>query len=671
MTKRSQDNRLDFLSPLSSVPGFGARRVAACKESGIETIGDLLYRFPLRYIDRSVITPLGSIHNQLDVRCSVVGTITRTRVEKGRKSRLRICVEDDSGSIEALWFHGISYMRTVLHAGKRVMMTGKVGLFGKYQMVHPDVEFLGKNQARTEAPFLPVYPISMAMRDATVNQKTIQKAIRWAVQSLKHFPQILPAPLENEKQLPPLKECLTKIHLPDNPDNLDRYRERIKYEELYQLALSLRWSRRKFALPGRPLDPGPLLSRLESSLPFALTDEQKKAVAVLYKDAAGDLRMHRILQGDVGSGKTIVALCACLPALNMGHQVVWMVPTDVLATQTHRTIAAFLKPLEIEVSLLKRTVGSSEKRQVVAGLKNGTVRFVVGTHALLQTSINIARLGMIVIDEQHRFGVRQRLALQEKDPASDFLLMSATPIPQTMAKTLYGDLDIVSLTEQPVKKKPVRTHLVPEEKRKDMEQFVLEQITEGKGQAFYIAPRIESEYCKEDGVGDVSTLFSRLTGGVFESVPVGMLHGRLPAEEKEKVMQQFVGGDIRMLVSTTVVEVGVDVPAADIIIIENAEQFGLSQLHQLRGRVGRAGQQAYCFLMASFEQGSIAARRLKYFCAEHDGFSIAEKDLKLRGPGEVIGMRQSGWDDLVMADIVRDAHIFREIQEKLDTLLVR
>ncbi|MBD3347071.1 MAG: DEAD/DEAH box helicase [Chitinivibrionales bacterium] len=671
MAQQSYSKRLDFLSPLSSIPGFGPKRFAACKESGLETIGTLLYHFPLRYIDRSVITPLAAVHKFRDSQCSVIGTVTRTRVEKGRKPRLRILVEDDSGAIEALWFHGIPYLRAMLHTGKRLMLTGKIGCYGKFQMVHPDIEVMGKDKTAPDVPYLPIYSISMAMRSATINQKTLFKVIKWVLKNLKHYPQILPAMIEQEKGFPSLQECLTQIHMPDDPDLLDRFRDRIKYEELYQLALSLRWSKRKFAQPGRSMKAGGLMSRIEDTLPFTLTDEQRRAVSILHKDSAVDVRMHRLLQGDVGSGKTVVAFCACLPALNEGCQVAWLAPTEVLATQTHTTLTTFLRPLGIKPSLLKGGTASSQKRKIIAGLKNGEVRFVVGTHALLQPSVAFAKLGMIVIDEQHRFGVRQRLTLQEKDPASDFLLMSATPIPQTLAKTLYGDLDIVSLNHLPVEKKPVRTHVVPEKKRMEMERFAREHIESGKGQVFYIAPRIEGDYAGEEGVGDVTSLFEKLTGGTFKSIPVGLLHGRMAIEDKERVMEQFVMGEIKLLVSTTVVEVGIDIPSASIMIIENAEQFGLSQLHQLRGRVGRDGRDAYCFLLASFEKESVAEERLNHFCSDHDGFSIAERDLKLRGPGEVIGIRQSGWDELTMADIVRDAPLFREIQEKLDMLLER
>jgi ATP-dependent DNA helicase RecG len=651
------------------VPGLGAKRVAALQESGLSTVRDLLYHFPRRYIDRSTVVPLGRIASCRDRECTVVGTVTRTRVERGRQTRFRIQVSDDTGTLDVLWFHGVPYFRRTIHTGARLCLTGKVSRYGTFQMVHPLMERVGAKSKGPELPFLPVYPVSMAMREVNFQQKSLVKAIEWCLDNLKHYPRVLPRAIEEKKGFPALAECLRQLHFPDDPTRLEPYRERLRYEELYQVALTLRWTRRKFALPGRPMCPGGLVDTVRGSLPFPLTPDQDRALAVLLEDAGSGTRMHRLLQGDVGCGKTIVALLACLPALNEGCQVAWLSPTEVLARQSHRVIARWLEVIGVTPALLTGAMPAAERRETLGGLRSGDVRVVVGTHALIQEGVAFRTLGMTVIDEQQRFGVEQRLALQEKDPAADFLLMSATPIPQTLAQTLYGDLEVVTIRHRPAGRTSVSTHLVPESKRGDMEEFIGARIAEG-AQVFHIVPRIEQSD-PDDEVRDAATVASELRGGPLGSVAVGMVHGRMGAGEVEREMRAFAEGATKLLVATTVVEVGVDVPAATIMVVENAERFGLCQLHQLRGRVGRGGDRAYCFLLARETAGGVAAERLRRFCRTHDGFEIAELDLSLRGPGEVLGSRQAGWDDLRMADIVRDAGLFREINQELSSLLAR
>jgi len=670
MPRRSINNRLDFLSPVSLVPGLGPRRIAALRESGIETIRDLLYHFPRRYIDRSVIVPISRLNTHVGQTCCVIGVVTRTRVERGRNMRFRIQVTDDSGSFEALWFHGIPFLRTSIRTGQRYLFTGAVSHYGVVQMVHPVIEQLGASGGAPDIAYLPQYPLTEAMREAGFGQKGLLRAIRWIIDNLKHYPQVLPQHIERKKGFPTLQECLRRLHLPENPADRERYAARLRYEELYQLALTLRWSRRKFALPGRPMKPGTMAETLKAALPFRLTEDQEAAIRKLYDDAAADRRMHRLLHGDVGSGKTIVALFACLPALNEGLQVAWMAPTEVLASQTARRISAWLSPLGIKVQEFRGGISASDRQQVLRDLGSGVCRFVVGTHALLQPGVRFARLGMIVIDEQHKFGAEQRLRLAEKDAASDFLLMSATPIPQTLAKTLYGDLDITTIRSLPEGRQPVSTHIVPEAKRADMEQYIAGQIGREGKQAYYLVPRIES--CDEgEKMRDINDVFASLERGPLASTPKAMIHGRMKSEEKDEVMRKFGRGEVKLLIATTLIEVGIDVEAATLMVIENAERFGLSQLHQLRGRVGRGKKQGYCFLMTGQQIDEDCRRRLESFCMMHDGFAIAELDLRLRGPGDVVGYRQTGWEDLKAADIVRDADLFKEIQEEVDRLLER
>jgi len=650
------------------VDGFGPKRVAALRESGLETAGDLLYHFPRRYLDRSHIVPLKNIGEYLNKTCTVCGSVEKARIERGRKSRLRVLLSDGTGCLELLWFAGVPLYRNMLAPGIKIIATGKISAYTHVQMVHPMIERLADNGGQPAIAFFPIYSISEPMRDAGINHRLLSKAVRWLFDRISRFPEVLPEPIVRKRRFPPLERCLREIHLPADPAKLDEYLRRLRYEELFRLALTLRWSRRKFALPGRSMLPGDLPERFRKQLPFALTGEQEKVIRILYDDAASNRRMHRLLEGDVGSGKTLAAFFACFPALASGLQVAWLAPTEVLALQTFRLIASWLAPLGFRAELLKSGVAAEDKYRISGELADGTARFVVGTHAVLQPTVKFKRLGMIVIDEQHKFGAEQRLTMQEKDTASDFLLMSATPIPQTLAKTLYGDLDIVTILKPPIGRHPVETHCVPEGKRDAMERFVLNEIRERGAAAYWVVPRIEQDGSLET-LRDVETAFAALMKGTFADIPCGCLHGRMTSVEKERVMKSFAAGAIRLLVSTTVVEVGVDVPHATIMIIENAERFGMAQLHQLRGRVGRGSAKSYCFLLTPFETDGGTSERLSFFCGHHDGFKIAEMDLTLRGPGEVAGFRQTGWEDLQLADIVRDAELFREIQEEIEKML--
>jgi ATP-dependent DNA helicase RecG len=379
--------------------------------------------------------------------------------------------------------------------------------------------------------------------------------------------------------------------------------------------------------------------------------------------------MHRLLQGDVGCGKTVVAAMALLPALDNGLQAAWMTPTEVLAWQSFTTLEQWFAPLGVKVVLLKGGMEAGQRRALLGQIGRGEFQLVVGTQALLQPDVRFRRLGMVVIDEQHRFGVAQRQALEHKDEAADFLLMSATPIPQSLAQTLYGDLELVTIKDRPRGSQQISTHLVPEAKREDMYRFVREQLA-GSGSAFYVTPRIERDDEEEESeLKDVLSSFEQLSRSHFKAIPAALLHGRLSSAEKAACIGQFIEGAIRLLVATTVIEVGIDAPRASIIIIENADRFGLAQLHQLRGRVGRGGQAAWCFLLGGGGDNAEAQQRLRGFCSNHDGFALAELDLRLRGPGAILGRDQSGFGDVHLASILDDIELFGQIQRDLELLL--
>ena len=663
---------LDFLSPVAVIPGMGPKRLAALRESGITTLGDLLYRFPRRYLDRSEISPIGGLYDKIDQVCTVCGTVATVRFERGRRSRLRAQLTDESGSIELLWFQGVSFYRQSLRKGQRIVATGKVSRFTGLQIVHPVFETIAADTTGAPVSILPLYGLSGAMREATVGQRFLQKSMQWLLRNLKHYPQSLPAPLAERHSFPPLETCLRELHFPTAVADLDRFRRRLKYEELYRLALTLHFSRKKFQLPGRELRCGALFERFLRQLPFTLTDDQHRAVNELLAEAGKPRRMHRLLQGDVGSGKTVVAFAAALPSLNEGLQVVWMAPTEILALQTWNTVNAWLGPLGLTADLYTAaTTAGAHGHTLRQRFASGKSRFIVGTHALLQPSVAFNAVGLVVIDEQHRFGARQRLELHGKDDKADFLMLSATPIPQTLAGTLYGDLDLVTLRSLPPGRQPVATHLVPDNKRDDMERFIRERLDAGE-QCYYIVPRIDHDDTEEENRPRLKSLdgtFAELTRGAFSDIPAAFIHGRIESAEKERIFTGFIEGATRLLVATSVLEVGIDAKNATIIVIENSERFGLAQLHQLRGRVGRGTRQSYCFLLTAPDIPPETRDRLLRFCRERDGFSIAEMDLHNRGPGEVSGYKQSGWDDLAFTDILRDVSLFSEIRNEIGEFL--
>jgi len=659
-------SRLDFLSSLRSIPGLGPKRIAALDAAGLKTIGDLLYYYPVKYIDRSKQIALKNVNNFHDDVVTVSGIVERARLEPGRKMRFRIMIRDDEGAtLEAIWFAGALYQSKSIKVGDCLVLTAKINHHVKAQMVHPLVEKVAENG--TISPVLSVYSIKDLMREAGISQRILHKSIAWIFKNVDNYPQALPASIEQKHEFPSLKDCLDNIHLPKDISCLDKYWSRLKYEELYKLALTLRWNKRKFALPGYSMSAGGLYEKMRACLPFTLTESQEKAIAVLHGDAAKPTRMHRLLQGDVGSGKTVTALMASLPALNSGYQVAWMAPTEVLAKQTHAVLQKYLHHLGITIGYIGAG-NSPQKAQNLKMLASGELKFAVGTHALFMPSVRFGKLGMIVIDEQHKFGASQRLALQEKGPQSDFLLMSATPIPQTLAKTLYGDLDTVEI-RTPSNRAPVSTHIVPDGKRADMETFLLEQIQNGS-RVFYVVPRIEQddETPNESTLKTVDSVADNLKKGALSKVPITRLHGQMSSDARDEAINAFKNGKHGVMVSTTIVEVGVDISDASVMVIENPEIFGLAQLHQIRGRVGRGEKQSYCFLLPGSSLNEDGMKRLKFLKECHDGFELAEWDLKNRGPGDVCGSRQSGWDDLRCADILEDAELFREILREINTL---
>ncbi len=658
--------RLDFLSPLSVIPGLGPKRLEALRAAGLERVEDLLYHFPRRWLNKSKTVPIGELID--DEAALVRGEVTAVRVERGRRSRLRVGIKDGSGTMELLWFQGFGFLRKAIQPGKTITAYGKPSRFTRMQMVHPEVD-LGGSDADEQIPFEPRYPLTGALRDAKVGQKRLKDAILWLFTNLRHFPRKLPEQLEKNYDLPSLREALFFSHFPRDLDQNDHWFERIIVEELYEMALSLRWNRKDFGLPGRPMKGAALQKEFVASLPFELTEDQRAVLRALAEVSASELRMHHLLQGDVGSGKTVTAFVAALPALAAGFQVAWLAPTTVLAEQSFKEIEAWLEPLGYAPKLLTGGTKAAERRQIHRSLALGELTFVVGTHAIISDKVSFGKLGMVVVDEQHRFGSEQRLKLQKKESRADLLMMSATPIPASLAATVYSDLEALSIRSMPKGRKVIKSHLVAPQKRADMLGFFKERLAAGE-QCYWVVPRIDSV---EDECNDLADLEGREIEirKLLPEAKLEVVHGRMKDAEKEAAMLRFSSGESRMLLATTVIEVGVNVPNATVMVIENCERFGLAQLHQLRGRVGRSSLQSWCLLLPGLHAPEESVERLQKFCETTDGFAIAELDLTMRGTGEVLGNRQSGFSDIKYCNILERADQFREIKDFLDRMLAK
>ncbi len=641
-------------TPVRFLKGIGPKRAALFGKLGIETVGDLLYHVPHRYIDRSRTLPIRQVSAGDDV--TVFGRVVAAGARRMRNYRKLVScmVSDGSGMIEAVWFNRPDLAER-FRAGQEIMLSGRVGSYRTKQFVNPMFELLEEGGEFSGAnAIIPVYPLTEGL-----SMWTLRRAARAALDAYRGaVSETLPREILDHYRYPGLAEALDETHFPQSVEAALRARARMVYEELFylELVLALRHRHQAEASKGARLNEttrltGPFRQRLG----FAFTRAQDRVLGEILNDMAGERCMNRLLQGDVGSGKTVVALYAMLVACENGAQAVMMAPTEILAVQHHAGWAGTLAGIGVDARLLTGSTPKSERRGILEGLEAGTVPVVFGTHALIEQGVKFSRLGLVVVDEQHRFGVMQRAALLNKGRNPDFLVMTATPIPRTLTLTVYGDLDVSVLDEKPPGRKPVVTRLVPEAKREKVYGFIEERLAAGE-QAFVVCPLIE-ESEKLDVASAVET--HRRVEAEFRRRRVGLVHGRMKADERRAVMARFRDRELDVLVATTVVEVGVDVPGASVMVVEHPERFGLAQLHQLRGRIGRGGSRAYCLLMV---EGSEAAlpERLRFFAAVSDGFALAEKDMELRGPGELLGTRQHGLPDLRIADLVRDRDVIGE-----------
>ncbi|HET9455339.1 MAG TPA: ATP-dependent DNA helicase RecG [Gemmatimonadaceae bacterium] len=656
--------RLFLDTPVTYLKGVGPARAEALRRLGVFTAGDLLFHIPHRYEDASTIAPIATLETGMNG--TVIGRVISKGVLPTRKG-LRIfqaVLKDSSGMIEAAW-PGQPYLDRSIQKGDTLLVTGTVRFFHGRQLQPREFINLGDDEeADTEqGRVLSVYPATEGL-----SFKVIRSIIASHLDALLALvEEYLPREVLSAVAVPPIRDALRMVHRPSSLAEANEGRSRLAFEELFfiqilhQRARAISRTARKGIRFENKRD---LTSRLRQSLPFELTGAQVRASREIFADMCSDRRMHRLLQGDVGSGKTIVALFAALLANENGYQAALMAPTELLAEQHARTFTGMLAPLGIEPVLVTGGMGAKARREAAARLAGSEPAVVVGTHALVQEGTAFGRLGLAIVDEQHRFGVEQRKLLGAKGEMPDVLLMSATPIPRSLALTLYGDLDLSTLDERPPGRKPVVTALRPESGKERVLAFVNRQIDEGR-QAYIVYPVIEES--EKTDLKAATTMFEMLSESAFAGRKVALLHGRIPAAERDATMRAFRDGAIDVLVATTVIEVGIDVANASVMVIEHPERFGLSQLHQLRGRVGRGAAESFCILLGDMSPES--RQRLELFAGTEDGFEIARADLRLRGMGDLFGERQSGVPTFRVADPIRDEELNARARDAAEQLL--
>ncbi len=639
-----------FSYPVQYLKGIGPRKAERLKKLGIQTLKDFLFHFPRRYEDRSNLCLLRNLKR--GEITTVRGRILAVGEEKTFKGRTitKAVIGDGTGTLLCIWFD-YPQIKNFLPVGKEGIFTGRVEKSGDWQMVHPEFEVMeGKEEILNMGRIVPFYPLT---------QDLTQRMFRSSVMSiLKEYSSYLLDPLPpsvlKENSLMPLREAIREIHFPSSWENLRRAKERFSFEEffLFQIALKLRMGK-EIKIRERSLSEGKIIEKLSSLLPFSLTQDQKRVLREVEEDMNSSGKMYRLLQGEVGSGKTVVALGATIMAVEKGWQVAILSPTSILAEQHYFNFLRFLAPLKIKVEILTGREKKNQKKEKARSIKEGKVEVIVGTHALIQEGLEFKNLGLVIIDEQHKFGVVQRAKLKEKGRNPHILVISATPIPRTLALALYGDMDISTLEELPSGERKVKTYWVSGEEREKINNFIKEELSKGR-QVYYVVPRIR----KGGEIKSLEEVWGRLKD-TFPEVNIGYLHGRMKPEEQKRVMDDFRKGKIQILLTTTVIEVGIDVPRATLMVIENAERFGLSQLHQLRGRIGRGSHISYCLLMGNptTEKGR---KRLETLIRTESGFEVSEEDMKIRGPGELLGTLQHGFVGFKVVNLLKDRRILEK-----------
>lgn len=662
------DTKIEFLK------GMGPQRAALInKELNIFTYGELIQHYPFRYEDRTRFFKIRELNPELE-NVQIVAKIRKVElIGAGNKRRLVAHVADETGEMEMTWFKGIQWVQKKLPVGAVYIFFGKPARFGsKWSIAHPEMEPLSSaNEQRNN--FQPVYSTTEKLRARFLDSRGISKIMEVLVLACyPHIYETLPQAILHQYQLIGKQEAIRQIHFPSKPELLHRSRKRLKFEEFFFLQLRLLMLKftRTEKFKGQFLGNTELLTEFyQNHIPFELTDAQKRVIREAFADMKSGKQMNRLIQGDVGSGKTMVAFICMLIAISSGAQTCLMAPTEILANQHYEGLKEYADMMGLEIEILTGSVKKSKRKVIHEKLLSGKLKILIGTHALLEDVVQFQNLGLAIVDEQHRFGVAQRAKLWAKNEEfiPHVLVMTATPIPRTLAMTLYGDLDVSVIDELPAGRKPIQTVHRYDKDRLKVFGFINEEIKKGR-QVYIVYPLIEeSETLDLKNVMDGFESISR----AFPNYPISIVNGSMKAEAKDYEMQRFVKGETKIMVATTVIEVGVNVPNASVMVIENAERFGLSQLHQLRGRVGRGAEQSYCILMSKYELSKEGRVRLETMVRTNDGFEIADVDLKLRGPGDLMGTQQSGITDLLIADLSKDAPILTLARDAAQQLLAK
>ena len=663
------ETKIEFLK------GVGPKK-ADClnKELSIFSFYDLLTYFPFRYIDRSKLYQIKDILS-FEVDLQILGLVhSKKLIGSGRKKRLIVTFYDKTGYVDLVFFKGIKWLHKTIKLGGKYLIFGKPTRFSnKISFIHPEIEEVDRHFKKPNYKLFPVYHSTEKLGSIGLHSKGIAKLVSQLMSLIQNLPENLSNSIISKYNFVSRKQMMMNIHFPLSLNHLNKAIHRYKFEELFFLQISIlsqKIIRSKniksfvFNIVGKKFN-----IFYKNHLSFELTDAQKKVMKEIRSDTLSGIQMNRLIQGDVGSGKTIISFMCILLAIDNGFQSCLMAPTEILANQHYKSFQVFSKELGVRVGLLTGKLKSSEKKQIISDLKHNLLDIVIGTHALIQDSILFSKLGLVIIDEQHKFGVSQRLSIYKNyKPAPHVLVMTATPIPRTLAMTAYGDLDVSVIDELPPNRKPIKTSHVYEKHIKQVFEFIYLELQKNK-QAYIVYPLIEESKVLDyknlmEGYESVKAIFQT------KGFNISKIHGRLKKEEKEYQMNQFLNKKTQIMVSTTVIEVGVNVPDATIMVINNAEKFGLSQLHQLRGRVGRSSYQSHCFLVSSHKLSNEAKTRLKAMVDYNDGFQIAEEDLKLRGPGDVLGTRQSGVLDLKLSSLVKDYSILQNARTDAQSILL-
>lgn len=663
-------------TPIEYLKGIGPSRGELLrKELNIHRYGDLMNLFPNRYIDRTRYYKINELQGTT-AEVQIIGKIIHMKtVEFGKnQKRLVATFTDETGQMDLTWFQGVKWIRESLKLNEVYVIFGKTSNYGsQYSMAHPEMELLAEHKASLRSAMQPVYPSTEKLTQRGITNRVVNKAMQQLfIETKAQFIETLPSNILDNLKLISKNEAMFNIHFPKSQELLAKAQFRLKFEELFfiQLQLITKNLIRKHKIKGHPFDKVGInfTDFYNNHLPFELTNAQKRVIKEIRNDMGSNAQMNRLLQGDVGSGKTIVALMCMLLAKDNGFQSCLMAPTEILANQHFIGLTELAKDLNINIKILTGSSKTAERKIIHEQLENGTLDIIIGTHALLEDKVKFHNLGLAVIDEQHRFGVEQRSKLWKKNEIPPHVLvMTATPIPRTLAMSLYGDLDISVIDELPPGRKPIQTVHRFDSNRLKVWKFLKDEIAKGR-QVYIVYPLINESSTQDykdlmDGYESISRDFP------LPNYSISIVHGQMKPAEKESEMQRFVAGKTNIMVATTVIEVGVNVPNASVMVIESAERFGLSQLHQLRGRVGRGADQSYCILMTGFKLSNDSKTRLETMCKTNDGFEIAEVDLKLRGPGDILGTQQSGILNLQIADLVKDKDILMVAREYAIKLL--